>query len=75
MCIVETFLQVLQEISEEIDVGVLAQLVKDKPVTKVATVENTLTGYKIIFCEAPGSEQDHDRSMIKYSGSISFFRV
>ena len=51
-----------EEISEEVGVGVLAELVEDKPVTKIAVVKDITTGGEISMGEPPGLHNNHQHS-------------
>ena len=54
-----------EEISEEVSVGVLAELVENKPVTKIAVSKNTAAGGKIRVGETSGAEEEKDISEFK----------
>ena len=47
-----------EEISEEVSVGVLAELVENKPVTKIAVSKNTTAGGKVGVSETSGAEEE-----------------
>ena len=53
----EALLQLFKEVSEEVSVGVLAELVEDKPVTQVAVWKNTPASRKVGVGKAPGAEE------------------
>jgi hypothetical protein len=57
-----------KKISEEISVGVLAELVENKPVTEIAVSKNTAAGGKIGMSETSGAEEDKDISEIMNLG-------
>ena len=43
-----------EEISEEVSVGVLAELVENKPVTKIAVGQDSTTGGEVRVAEPSG---------------------
>ena len=59
---IKTLLQILEEISEEIDVGVLAELIQNKPVTKIASIKDTLAGGKVSLSESSSLDENQDIS-------------
>ena len=54
-----------EKISEEVSVGVLAELVENKPVTKIAMSQNTATGGKVGVSETSDAEEEKDISEFK----------
>ena len=50
--------QVLEEVSEEVGVGVLAELVENKPVTNVAVCENTSASGQVRGSETSVAEEN-----------------
>ena len=55
-----------QEIFEEIRVWVLAELIENEPITKIAVVKDITTGGEIWLAEASGFEEEQQASGIKY---------
>ena len=49
-----------EEISEEVSVGVLAELVEDEPVPQVAVAQHVLTAGQVGTGEAPDLDQDEE---------------
>jgi hypothetical protein len=54
-----------EKISEEVSIGVLAELVENKPVTKIAVGKDTAAGGKIRVSETSGAEEEKDISEFK----------
>ena len=51
-----------EEVSEEVSVGVLAELVENKPVTKVAVGENTSASRQVRVSETSVAEEEKEAS-------------
>ena len=54
-----------KEVSEEVSVGVLAELVENEPVTQIAVSKNTAAGGKVRVSETSGAEEEKDISEFK----------
>ena len=52
----------LEEISKEVGVGVLAELIQNKPVTKIASIKDTLAGGKVSMSESSSLDENQDIS-------------
>ena len=53
-----------KEISEEVSVGVLAELVENKPVTKIVVIKDTPAGVEVRLSEPSNVDDDQDVSEI-----------
>ena len=51
-----------EEVSEEVSVGVLAQLIQNKPVPQITVVKNTLARGDVSMCESSNLDDDQDIS-------------
>ena len=47
-----------EEVSEEVSVGVLAELVENKPVTKITVSKNTSAGGQVRVGKTSGAEEE-----------------
>ena len=50
----------LEQVSEEVAVGVLAELVQDEPVAEIAVTEDVLAGWHVRGGEAPDLDDDEE---------------
>ena len=50
--VIKAFIEILEKISEEVSVGVFAELIENKPVTKITEMKNITTCRNISLCEA-----------------------
>ena len=50
----------LEEISKEVGVGVLAELIQNEPVTKIASIKDTLAGGKVSMSESSSLDENQN---------------
>ena len=66
----KTLFQVSEEISEEVSVGVLAELIENKPVTKIAVTKNTFAGVEVGVSKTSGFDDDQEVSEMYSKGIL-----
>jgi hypothetical protein len=59
---IKTLLQMIEEISKEVGVGVLAELIQNKPVTKITYIKDTLASGKVSISESSSLDENQDIS-------------
>jgi hypothetical protein len=61
---IKILFQMLEEISEEVGVRVFAELIKNKPVTKITAIQDTLASGEVRVSETSGLDENQDISEI-----------